>query len=131
MHQLWEESESETTRHGNKFIEQVNRVEKQAALLMATLHWVYVALGAFAAASLVTLLGAVAGQLGNEILMRLVIGVGLVLGFIGVGGLIGGCAHLFHATQLSLENIREEADMMRARQAQAQNAVRSQGPTAQ
>jgi hypothetical protein len=44
--------------------------------------------------------------------------VGLLLGFAGVGGLIGGCVNLFHATQLSLINIREEAATIRARQEQ-------------
>jgi hypothetical protein len=118
MHELFRESENAPKSHGGKFIEQVNRVERQAMLLLGALHWIYVALGAFAAASLVTLLGAVAGQLGNEILMRVVVGAGLLLGFAGVGGLIGGCAHLFKATQLSLLNIREEADLIRARQEQ-------------
>jgi hypothetical protein len=35
-----------------------------------------------------------------------------------VSGLIGGCLNLLHATQLSLMNIREEAELIRARQAQ-------------
>ena len=103
---------------GGKFIEQVNRVERQAMLLLGALHWIYVALGSFAAASLVTLVGAVTGQLGSEVFMRIIVGIGLLLGFAGVTGLIGGCVHLFHATQLSLVNIREEAELIRARQEQ-------------
>ena len=39
----------------------------------------------------------------------------LLLGLSGIGGLIGGCVHLFKATQLSLVNIREEAELIRAR----------------
>src|SRR5438045_6572472 len=39
-------------------MEQVNRVENQAVLLLRALKAIYVALGAFAAATLVTLLGA-------------------------------------------------------------------------
>ena len=115
MHELFRESQAAAPR-GEKFIEQVNRVERQALLLLRALHWIYVALGAFAAASLVTLLGAVAGQLGNEIFMRVIVSAGLLLGFAGVAGLVGGCTNLFHATQLSLLNIREEAAMIRARQ---------------
>ena len=53
--------------------------------------------------------------------MRIVVGVGLLLGFVGVAGLIGGCVNLFHATQLSLANIREEAAAIRARQEQLKN----------
>ena len=115
MHELLKESTGPNPPHGPKFIEQVNRVERQALLLLRALHWIYVALGSFAAASLVTLLGALFGQLGPETVVRVVIGAGLLLGFGGVAGLIGGCANLFHATQLSLVNIREEAALIRAR----------------
>jgi hypothetical protein len=80
------------------------------------MRWIYVSLGAFAAASLVTLLGALAGHTGNQALMQVIVSVGLLLGFVGVAGLVGGCVHLFHATQLSLVNIREEAAAIRARQ---------------
>jgi len=44
------------------------------------------------------------------------VGAGLLLGFTGVGGLMGGCWHLFKATELSLVNIREEAETIRTRQ---------------
>jgi hypothetical protein len=83
--------------------------------LLGALRWIYVALGAFAAAALVTLLGALFGEFGHETLIRFIIGVGLLLGFVGVGGLIGGCVHLFHATQLSLVNMREEVALIRLR----------------
>ena len=116
MLELLKESETGAVQRPN-FLEQVNRVERQSALLLSALHWIYVGLGAFAAASLVTLLGAVGGQFGQEIVTRIVIGLGLLLGFTGVGGLIGGCVNLFKATQLSLLNIQEEAELIRTRQA--------------
>ena len=118
MHELYQESESTTKYHGATYLEQVNRVERQALLLLRALRWIYVSLGAFAAASLVTLLGAVSGHLGNNLLMGVVVVVGLLLGFLGVAGLVGGCVNLLHATQLSLLNIREEATLIRARQEQ-------------
>ena len=129
MHELLKESQSGPPPHGVKFIAQVNRVERQATLLLGALHWIYVALGAFTAASLVTLLGAVAGQAGNEFLMRVIVGVGLLLGLVGVGGLIGGCGHLFKATQISLVNIREEAGLIRAREGQSEDLSGGQGPS--
>ena len=115
MHELLKESTGPNPPHGTKFIEQVDRVERQASLLLRALHWIYVALGSFAAASLVTLLGALFGPLGYETMIRIVVGAGLLLGFGGVAGLIGGCVNLFHATQLSLVNIREEAALIRSR----------------
>ena len=45
-------------------------------------------------------------------------GLGLVLGFGGVGGLVFGSVSLFQATQLSLINIREEAALIRERHSQ-------------
>src|ERR1700751_1550016 len=54
MHELLQESEAGTPSSGSKFIGQVERVERQATLLLRALHWIYIALGAFAAASLVT-----------------------------------------------------------------------------
>jgi len=118
MRELLKESERATEPRGPKFLEHVNRVERQASMLLRALHFIYVALGAFVAATLVTLLGAVAGQSGSELAMKAVIGLGLVLGFAGVAGLVGGCVNLFHATQISLINIREEAATIRARQEQ-------------
>ena len=110
MHELYRESEDTSKLFGEKFLEQVNRVERQAAM-----RWIYMAMGAFVSASLVTLVGAVAGQLGNALIMRIVIGAGLLLGFAGVTGLVRGCIHLFHTTQLSLLNIRDEAEAIRQR----------------
>jgi len=118
MHELFRESEHVEKLRGAKFVEQVNRVERQALLLLKALHWIYLALGAFAAASLVVLLGALFGELEHETLIHIIIGASLLLGFAGVGGLIGGCVNLSRATRLSLVNIREEADLIRARQAQ-------------
>jgi hypothetical protein len=54
----------------------------------------------------------------HETLIHFIIGAGFLPGFAGVGGLIGSCVNLFHATQLSLLNIRDEAVLIRARQKQ-------------
>jgi hypothetical protein len=121
MHELLQESENTARPQRPNFIAHVNRVERQAVVLLFALRCIYVGLGAFVAATLVTLLGAVAGQLGSELAMRVVIGIGLLLGIAGVAGLVGGCVNLFHATQLSLINIREEATAIRARQEQLKN----------
>jgi len=85
-------------------------------LLLKALRSIYVALGAFVSATLVTLLGASLASFQEALWFRLLVGLGLVLGFIGVGGLVSGCVALFHATQLSLANIRDEAAVIRERQ---------------
>jgi hypothetical protein len=118
MHQLLTESENVMLYRGADLVDLVNRAERQGILLLGAMRWIYVALGSFAAATLVTLLGAVAGQLGSELLLHVIVGAGLLLGCTGLAGLVGGCIHLFRATELSLVNIRQEAELIRQRQAQ-------------
>jgi hypothetical protein len=96
-------------------VAQVNRVESQAVLLLNALRCVYVALGSFAGATLVTLLGAGLMPEG-ELWFHLTASAVVVLGLVGVGGLVLGSLHLFHATQISLANLREEAQLIRERQ---------------
>ena len=99
-------------------LRQVDRVEKQGVLLLSGLRAIYVALGAFAGATLMTLLGAALFSLQKAFWFHVLAGLGLVLGFAGVGGLIFGTANLFRATQLSVTSIRQEAGLIRVRQTQ-------------
>lgn len=123
MHQLLTESENVMLYRGADLVDLVNRAEQQGILLLGAMRWIYVALGSFAAATLVTLLGAVAGQLGSEFLLHVIVGLGLFLGCTGLTGLVGGCIHLFRATELSLVNIRQEAELIRQRQTQKRRDV--------
>jgi hypothetical protein len=110
-------SEEEAAR----LVQQVNRVETQAALLLRSLHSIYVALGAFASATLVTLLGAGIASFQGGLWLHAMAWLGFMLGVVGVSGLVFGCANLFSATQLSLINIREEAAFVRERLAPYKN----------
>lgn len=118
MKELFLQSEKGANSESERewLIAQVERVEKQGVLLLSGLRAIYVALGAFAGATLVTLLGAALFSLQEALWFRLLAAVGLVFGFLGVGGLIFGTANLFRATQLSVISIRQEAGMVRARQ---------------
>jgi hypothetical protein len=79
------------------------------------LHSIYIALAEFACATLVTLLGAELISVAGGLSLRAVAGLGIALGFVGVGGLVVACANLFRATHLSVLNIRDEAATIRAR----------------
>jgi hypothetical protein len=129
MHELFAKSEEsgQSERETARLIEQVNRVEKQAVLLLRALHSIYVALGAFSGATLVTLLGAGLASFQGALWFRVLAGLGLALGLIGVGGLVFGSASLFQATQLSLISIREEAALIRQRQAKREAGVTDRG----
>jgi hypothetical protein len=118
MHELFTKSDSEPMSDSERtlYISQVNRVEKQAVLLLRALHSIYIALGSFAGATLMTLLGAALARFHNESWFGYLGWTGLALGFLGVSGLGFGCVMLFTATQLSLVNIREEAAHIRERQ---------------
>src|SRR5438445_1549508 len=111
MHELFAESErgKASEQESVRLIEQVDRVERQATLLLRALRSIYVALAAFASATLVTLLGAGVVAVQNAMWPHLLAAIGIALGLVGVGGLVFGCINLFRATQLSLLNIRDEA----------------------
>lgn len=98
-------------------LEQVSRAERQAVLLLRALHSIYVALGAFAAATLITLLAEGLAPFLGTWWFRVMAGLGLILGIAGVGGLVCGSARLFKANRMSLDNIRAEADLIRQRHA--------------
>lgn len=97
-------------------IVQVSRVEKQALLLLTALRGVYVALGAFAAASLISIVGAGLSSTQFVIASHVTVVAGMIVGFVGAGGLIVACMNLFRATRLSLLNISEEAALIRQRE---------------
>jgi hypothetical protein len=128
MQELFAESQKSghTPATAERLISQVNRVETQAARLLRALHSIYVALAAFAVASLVTLLGVVLGNWEGDVLFHLLVGAGLLLGFVGVGGLVLGCWNLLQATRLSLVNIREEAALIRQQQEEVRKKLASE-----
>lgn len=125
MHEMFLKSEAggQTTSQSVELVKQVNRVEQQALLLLGALRSVYVALGAFVSSTLVTLLGAGLATFHEGNLLALFSGIGVLLGFVGVGGLVFGCWNLFRATRLSLINIREEAALIRTRQEARESAA--------
>jgi len=117
MSELFAKSEADA-QHGaglSRIVELANRVERQASLLLGALRSIYIALAAFASATLVTLLGAGLATVHEAFWLRFMAWLGFSLGSVGVGGLVFGCANLFRATQLSLVNIREEAGLIRRR----------------
>jgi hypothetical protein len=102
-------------------LEQVNRVERQAVVLLRALHSIYIALGAFAAATLIMLLGEGPAPWWGGFWSRALAGFGIILNLVGVGGLVFGSLKLSQATGLSLDNLRAEAALIRARQTLSAN----------
>ncbi|MGB8168372.1 MAG: DUF2721 domain-containing protein [Chthoniobacteraceae bacterium] len=111
------EGGTETDAVHAMLIMQVQRVERQAVMLLHGLGAAYVALGSFAVASLISIVGAALASssfhAGYELAVTLALGAGVV----GAGGLVTGCFNLFRATRLSMLNIAEEASLIRSRHA--------------
>lgn len=93
----------------------IGRIEEQALLLLHALRRVYVALGSFVSASLVSILGAAFAARQVHPLDFMMMVLALMIGFVGALALVWGCVNLFRATKLSMLNISEEAAMIRAR----------------
>ncbi len=96
-------------------IVQVQRVERQAVMLLHGLGAAYVALGSFATASLISILGAALASSSFHAGFEVAVALALGAGILGAGGLVTGCFNLFRATRLSMLNIAAEAAMIRAR----------------
>jgi hypothetical protein len=90
------------------------RLEKRGALLVRAMSFFYGSIGAFAAASLVSILGASLAGSGYSLPFELVGGVSFVVGMIGFIGLSVGCTFLVTETRLALLTQSEEAKLARS-----------------
>jgi hypothetical protein len=98
------------------FIRQANRTERQAVMLLAGLRAAYVGIGSFATASLISILGAGLAATKFESGFHALATVALVVGFVGAGGLVWACVRLLGATRISMQNMAEEAALIRSRE---------------
>jgi hypothetical protein len=95
---------------------QVNRTERQAVLLLRGLRAAYVALGSFASASLISILGGLFAHTPWHNAFRVLAILGLEVGFVGAGGIVTASVRLMTATHLSVLNMSEEAALIRDRE---------------
>ena len=98
---------------GSSVDEHLTRIESQAKHLLDALHSIYLALGAFSAATLFTLIGAALIPFQGAFWFDALAFLGLALGAMGVGCLILGSVRLFQTTKLSFAGIREDAERIR------------------
>jgi hypothetical protein len=105
------------------FVKQANRTERQAVLLLSGLRAAYLGIGAFASASLISILGAGLAATQWEAAFHALAAVALVVGFVGAGGLVWATGKLMAATRLSMQNMSEEAALIRSREPTASAPV--------
>jgi len=116
MHELFIEAGRNVESVTPYFLAQTQRVERQAVLLLQALGAIYVALGAFAGGTLMTLLGGTLKDLLEPQYQRYIVLAGVCLVFVGVASLVFGSVRLFQATQSSLTSLRAEAEVIRSQQ---------------
>ena len=96
-------------------VRQLNRLERRSLILLHALRLFYLALGSFAASALISLVGASLVSSTHHSLFHLILDVGLVTGGIGVGSIVFGCSLLVGETRLAVQNVGEEAKLVRDR----------------
>ena len=93
--------------------EQLEGLRDRARHLFWALRLLYAALGAFAAAALIAVLGSAStflNNLDNGWIFHIAAALGLATGTVGVGGLLAGCALMVHEVRLALRYIAEETE---------------------
>ncbi len=94
----------------------VNRIERQARLLLSALRAVYVSLAAFMAATMISILGAGLASRDFHVANSFMIGLALLFGLLGAAAIVSSSVNLFRATRLSMMNIADEAEIVRQRE---------------
>jgi hypothetical protein len=97
------------------WVSHLSRLEKRGSLLVRALSFFYGAIGAFAAASLVSILGAVLAGSQFRLSSTLTAAISLVAGAVGFIGLSLGCGLLVRETRLALRSAYEEAELAKSR----------------
>ena len=92
----------------------LGRLEKRGALLVRAMSFFYSAIGCFAAASVVSILGASVVSTNYRWPFEAIVAVSFVLGTVGFVGLSVGCTLLVRETRLALRSIYEEAQLARS-----------------
>ena len=89
--------------------------ERRTILLMLALRSFYVALGGFATATFVSLMGAVLVPVGAGALIRVPEVIAVAAGLLAVGAIVNGSVLLLRETRLAVRSLHERASKVRAR----------------
>jgi len=92
----------------------LDRLKQRGALLVRAMGFFYGSVGCFAAASVVSLLGAGVVSSQHRWPYEVIVVGSFVLGTVGFVGLAVGCSLLVNETRLALRSIYEEAELARS-----------------
>jgi hypothetical protein len=99
-------------------IKQLQRVERQARLLLGGLRSAYVAIGSFVSASLISILGAGVAASEFHAAFKWFAALALGVGVMGAAGMVWASVNLLRATRLAMLNMSDEAELIYARERQ-------------
>ena len=92
----------------------VDRLGKRGELLVRAMSFFYTAVGAFAAASLVSLLAALLAGSSYHMPFTVVAAISFIVGVVGFIGLAAGCSLLVRETRLALASHSEEVRLVKS-----------------
>lgn len=110
-----EAAEQYTTPESERRLRELSASERRALLLLRGLRSFYVAMGGFASAALVSLLGAVLAPFAAAGLVRALEVAGVLAGALAVAALVHGSAVLLQETRIAVQVLRERAELVRSR----------------
>jgi hypothetical protein len=93
---------------------QLGRLETRSQLLLKGMTFFYAAIGLFAAASLISILGAILASSQFRIALEITSLLSLTAGTLGFISMATGCGLLVAETRLAVRSLREESEFMRA-----------------
>lgn len=96
-------------------VRQLIVAERRVLLLVRALTAFYLSVGCFAAASLVSLFGAVLFIAEQEMLRQVTLSIAFFAGIAGVGGLVAGSGVLVLETRMALRILKDEATFIQSR----------------
>jgi len=116
-----EGTEDLSTVEAQRRLKELTAAEGRTLLLLRSLRSFYVALGAFAFAAFVSLLGAVTAQIKLAAIVLPLELAGVAAGFVAVAALVNGSVLLLRETRIAVQVISERADTVRERFSSSQN----------
>ncbi len=94
---------------------QLERLKVRAHLLLTALRNFYAALGLFAAAALIAVVGSALAYYQQQLAFQMAAVIGLATGCLAVFGLVSGCTLMVRETRLAVQNLAEEARLAHPR----------------
>ncbi|HEX6963805.1 MAG TPA: DUF2721 domain-containing protein [Lacipirellula sp.] len=93
----------------------LDATEHRAILLVASLQRFYIAMGGFALATFVSLLGATIAAMGQRIAVQVLEFAGIVAGLLAVGAMVHGSVLLIRETRIALGVMRKRVERVKTR----------------